>query len=53
MNEDKFVMVSGWMENGNINEFVKARPHENRFELVSSPFKFLTPLVANARLWQL
>jgi len=37
MTENRFAMVSGWMENGNINEFVKAHPDVNRFELVSSP----------------
>jgi len=41
MTGNKFGMVSGWMINGNINEFVKAHPHENRFELVSSPFELL------------
>ena len=29
-------MVSGWMENGNINEFVKRDRHANRTELVRS-----------------
>jgi len=38
-------MVSGWMENGNINDFVKANPRENRFELVSLPLKLLGPLI--------
>jgi serine/threonine protein kinase len=31
----QFAMVSEWMPNGNINEFVKRRPEVNRFELVS------------------
>jgi hypothetical protein len=30
----QFAMVSEWMPNGNINEFVKRRPDANRFELV-------------------
>ena len=34
MTENKLVMVSEWMENGNINEFVKAYPNANRPELV-------------------
>jgi len=38
-----FAMVSGWMENGNINEFVTAHRGVNRFELVSSSFELLTP----------
>jgi len=38
----KFAMVSDWMANGNINQFVKAHRDANRFELVSSPLKFLT-----------
>jgi len=38
-------MVSEWMENGNINDFVKANPRENRFELVSSRLKLLAPLI--------
>ena len=43
MTEDKFAMVSGWMANGNINEFVKAHREANRFKLVSSLSKLLTP----------
>lgn len=39
MCESRFAMVSGWMENGNINEFVKANPYANRFELVGSSHK--------------
>ena len=30
----RLVMVSNWMENGNINTFVKAHPDVNRLELV-------------------
>ena len=33
----KFAMVSEWMPNGNINQFVKARPDANRFKLVGFP----------------
>ena len=36
MNNKQFVMVSEWMINGNINEFVKAHRDVNRFELVGS-----------------
>ena len=34
MEDKQFVMVSEWMENGNINEFIKAHDDVNRFELV-------------------
>ena len=36
MTEDprRFVMVSEWNENGNINAFVKANPSANRLKLV-------------------
>jgi len=36
MVKDRFAMVSGWMANGNINQFVEARWDANRFELVGS-----------------
>ena len=36
MSETKFAMVSEWMANGNINQFVKAHPGANRLELVGS-----------------
>ena len=41
MTENEFAIVSEWMPNGNINEFVAARQDANRFELVSPPFEFL------------
>jgi len=44
MTGTKFVMVSEWMSNGNINQFVKAHRDLNRFELVSPPPKLLTSL---------
>ena len=34
MSESQFAMVSDWMANGNINEFVKTHPDANRLELV-------------------
>ena len=34
MGDSEFAMVSEWMTNGNINEFVKAHRDANRFELV-------------------
>jgi len=41
MTETEFSMVSEWMPNGNINQFVSARQDANRFELVRWPFKLL------------
>ena len=38
MSGNKFAMVSEWMTNGNLKEFIAAHQDENRFELVSSPF---------------
>ena len=43
MTGDQLAMVSEWMTSGNINQFVMAHPRENRFELVSYPFKLLIP----------
>jgi hypothetical protein len=34
MTDNQFSMVSEWMVNGNINEFVKARPDADRLGLV-------------------
>jgi len=36
MGDSQFAMVSEWMGNGNINEFVKAHRDANRFELVGT-----------------
>ena len=38
MSEDQFAMVSDWMVNGNINEFVEKNPDANRLALVSFLF---------------
>ena len=35
MSEERFAMVSEWMTNGDINQFVKAHGDVNRLELVS------------------
>ena len=43
MTEDRFAMVSEWMTNGNINQFVMVHRDANRFELVSCPFRPLRP----------
>ena len=34
LNEHRFALVSEWMENGNINEFIERDPHVNRAEFV-------------------
>ena len=34
MTDASFAMVSEWMANGNINEFVRAHPSADRLELV-------------------
>ena len=34
MGKSRFSMISEWMENGNINEFIKKDRHVNRTELV-------------------
>ena len=41
MTKGRFAMVSKWMTNGNINQFVRVHQDMNRFKLVSSLFKFL------------
>ena len=38
MTETQFAMVSEWMVNGSINEFVKAHPDVDRLGLVGFPF---------------
>jgi hypothetical protein len=38
MSKNQFTMVSEWMINGNINEYIKARRDVNRFELVGFGF---------------
>jgi len=37
MTETRFAMISEWMVNGNINQFVKAHPHVDRLGLVGPP----------------
>ena len=39
MTETKFAMISDWMANGNLKEFVKAHPGTNCFKLVGC-FRF-------------
>ena len=45
MTGTQFAMVSEWMENGNINDFVKGHPDVDRFELVGVLFEVLLSLV--------
>ena len=39
MAEAQFAMISEWMANGNISEFVKTHPDADRLGLVCFPFK--------------
>ena len=39
MDSTQFAMVSEWMEDGNLNEYIRAHADANRFELVG--FRFL------------
>ena len=41
MSETRFAMISDWIVNGNINDFVKAYPDINRPGLVGPSFKIL------------
>ena len=41
MTETEFSMVSEWMSNGNINQFVAAHQDTDRFELVRSTSKLM------------
>ena len=43
MSEVQFAMISEWMVNGNINEFVKTNPGENRLKLVRISFEISLP----------
>ena len=43
MTEARFAMVSEWMTNGNIKQFVEAHPDVNRFDLVGFPLRLLPP----------
>ena len=39
MTENQFAVVLEWMEDGNINEFLKVHPYANRLDLVRSSFE--------------
>ena len=55
MSENRFAMISEWMSNGNINQFVEAHPKVNRFKLVRSPFVVLLPSFRQLKVtsWQM
>ena len=44
MSKNQFAMVSKWMANGNINEFVRAHRDVNRFKLVRSCSYYISSL---------
>ena len=48
MTGGRYVMVSEWMVNGNINEFVEAYPDTDRLGLVSFLFRVLSSLAVLA-----
>jgi len=53
MTKNQFAMVSEWMKNGNINEFVEAHQNANRFELVSPPLELLMSfLIVDFGSWE-
>ena len=48
--EQRFAMVSEWMEDGNINDFIQKNPNVDRTELVcalSEPYGFLTDVFSS------
>ena len=42
MVENQFVMVSEWAENGNINEYVKAKPDADRWNWYAFSMRHVT-----------
>jgi hypothetical protein len=55
MSENRFAMVSDWMSNGDINEFVEKCPDVDRLGLVSFPFEVSRSPPDNNRIsssWQ-
>ena len=43
MSETQLAMISDWMVNGNINDFVKAHPDADRLDLVGFLLKVPRP----------
>ena len=53
MTENEFAMVSEWMPNGNINQFVAAHRDVDRFELVSPPSELMCSPLSLMIMWLL
>jgi len=51
MTKTKFAMVSEWMSNGNINEFVAVQQNANRFELVGYYSRSCDPHLSLTIMW--
>ena len=49
MSETRFAMISDWMVNGNINDFVRARPDVDRIGLVGFRLKYYFPRFVDNR----
>ena len=45
MSKGRFAMISEWMTNGNINDFIKAHPDVDRLALVGSRSKIQPSLL--------
>jgi len=56
MSESRFAMISDWMVNGNINNFVKVHPDANRLKLVGVSIQSLVALasliIAKSSSWK-
>ena len=53
LTEQQFAMISEWMEDGNINEFIQKNPNVNFTKLVCTPFelcRFLTDAFSSLTL---
>ena len=51
VSNQRFAMVSAWMENGNINEFVEKDRHVNRIELVRDALDPSRTLIDSLSSW--
>jgi len=49
MNGGEYTMISPWMENGNIVEFLKENPEANPLKLVCTTFRFIYPLTESGK----
>ena len=47
----RFTMVSEWMNNGNINEFLKMHPNADRLGLVGLPLEVLLSMFLLMTVW--